>query len=148
MVVPRSLYMVKGTHEAVTETSPLLSMGVATQEKEVDLYFIRRCYPHAGKSASAAPVLSGMQLTLPTTRRTPHVASPSAQAVSAASGKTRRAPSRHCTDETGSIRGHTTTDMYNNISTPLLHPRGCKNLVKENRRNCETRPSPRGRRSP
>ena len=51
-----------------------------------------------------------MQLTLHATRRTPHGVSSLAQALSALSVKTRRAPSRHCRE--ARVYGHATTAMH------------------------------------
>ena len=78
--------------------------------------FIRRCHPHARKSAWRA-VLSRMQLTHHATRRTSHGASRLVQVMSAWSVKTRRTPSRHRRD--ARVYGHTTTVMHNNEYTPL-----------------------------
>ena len=77
---------------------------------------IRRCHPYATKSASRA-FLSGMQLTLCATRPTPHGASRLAQAMSAWSVKTRRAPSRHCRN--ARVYGHATSAMHQNEYPPL-----------------------------
>ena len=55
-------------------------------------------------------VLSRMQLTLRATRRTPHGASLSVQAMSAWSVKAGRAPSRHCRG--ARVYGHATTAMH------------------------------------
>ena len=70
--------------------------------------FIGRCrHPYARKLSSKA-LRRRMQLTLfHATRPTPHGASRSAQAKSAWSVKTRRAPSRHCRESR--VYGHATT---------------------------------------
>ena len=56
-----------------------------------------------------------MQLTVYATRRSPHGASRSVLAMSPCSVKTRRAPSRHCSD--ARAYGHTTTTMHDNEYT-------------------------------
>ena len=61
------------------------------------------------KSASQV-ILSGNQLTLHATRRTPHVASRLVHAMSSWSMKTRCAPSRCCRD--ARVNGHMTTVMH------------------------------------
>ena len=76
--------------------------------------FIRRCNPYATTSASQV-VLSGMQLTIHATRRTPHGASRLVLEMSAWSVKARRAPSRHCRDAW--VYGHTTTVMHDSEYT-------------------------------
>ena len=64
-------------------------------------------------------VLGRMQLTLHATRPTPHGASRLVQAMSAWSVKTRRAPSRYCSDV--KVYGHTTTAMHDNEYPPPPH---------------------------
>ena len=60
----------------------------------------------------ASPVLSVMKLNLHATRRTPHGGARLVQGMSDWSVKTRRAPSRHCTD--ARAYGYATTVVHGN----------------------------------
>ena len=65
---------------------------------------------------AALAVFGRMQLTLHATRSIPHGASRLVQEMSARSLKSRRAPSRHCSDTR--VYGHTTTAMHNIGTSP------------------------------
>ena len=67
---------------------------------------------------AALAVFGRMQLTLHATRSIPHGASRLVQEMSARSLKSRRAPSRHCSDTR--VYGHTTTAMHNMSASPCL----------------------------
>ena len=86
---------------------PLPSLEVGTPENKS----IHCTLPSIRKAASKA-VRSRMQLTLHTTRSTPHGASRLVYAMSAWSVKTGRAPSRHCRD--ARVYAHTITAMHDN----------------------------------
>ena len=94
---------------------PLTSLEVTTQENKS----IHSTLPSIRKSASKA-VLSRMQLTLHASCPTPHGASRLAQAMSAWSMETRRAPSRHRRD--ARVYGHTTTVVHDNEYAPPPSP--------------------------
>ena len=116
MIVSRTVYMSRRPRGSYI-VYPSLSLEVATPENKY--FLIRRCHSYARKSASK-PVHGRMQLTLHTTRPTPHGASRLVQAVFAWSVKTRRAPSRHC--RYARVYGHTTTATHDmsNPPSPLL----------------------------
>ena len=84
---------------------PLLSLEVATPENKLIHWTLSSICKSALKT-----VLSRMQLTLHATLPTPHGASRLVQARSAWTGKTRRAPSGHCSDE--KVYGNTTTAAH------------------------------------
>ena len=67
---------------------------------------IGRGHSYEKKKCASQAILSRMQLTLHATRRTPDGALRLVQAKSAWSVKTRRAPSRHCSDTR--VYAHTT----------------------------------------
>ena len=80
------------------------------------------------RNSASQAVLSGMQLTLHATRRTPHGASRLAQATFAWSAKPRHAPSRQCRD--AGVCVHATTAMheieyisFNDYPPPPFHRR-------------------------
>ena len=87
---------------------------------------IQRCHPYSSMQENTRKVpevhltiiavLSRVQLTLHATRSTPHGASCLAQAMSAWSVKTRRAPPRHCRD--ARVYDDTTTGIHGNEYTP------------------------------
>ena len=137
---------------------PLLSLKVAMLEKKSMKWTLSSIC----KSASKA-VLSRMQVTLHATRPTPHGASRLVQEMFAWSVKTRRAPSRHCSN--ARVYGHTTTAMHasftrappplpyawpqhrNTASTPiaLLNRRSLKDdavMNKAPRASCKMWPVP------
>ena len=105
MIVSRSDYMGRHPRGSYIVYS-WMSLEVATPEKK---QLAGRCHPYARKSASKA-VPSRMKLALHATRPTPHGASRLVQARSAWTGKTRRAPSGHCSDE--KVYGNTTTAAH------------------------------------
>ena len=113
MVVSRSVYMVRHPRSSYI-VYPLLSLEVATPENKpiysTLLSICNKVRRTRGFASQAVLSIDRMQLALHATRPTPHGASRLVQARSAWTGKTRRAPSGHCSDE--KVYGNTTTAAH------------------------------------
>ena len=81
---------------------------------------------HKVRKSASQVVLARMQLTRNAARRTPHGASRLVHAMSTWSVKTRRTPSRHCSDPR--VDGHTTTAIHEVSTPPPLTHKRCEGL--------------------
>ena len=137
MVASRSVNTIRHPRDSYI-VIPVAVSGVATPENEVTHW---RCHRKQGsrrklpKSVLQA-VLGRMQFILHATRRTPHGASISVQAMSAWLVKTRRGPSQHGRD--ARVYGLSTTAMHK-LSTPPPSPCLFGNLRRARALNLQDR---------